>query len=95
MKASINTSQRRIVAILDGQIDFYDNIRCKIIDVLDTGTAGVEFTVEHNLGRVPLGYIVNIDRSGFVYDSNRSGWTDIEMTLKCSAANAVLKLIVF
>ncbi len=86
---------KRVVAILTGQVDFYDNIKCRIVDVADTGTAGVAFTVTHNLGVVPVAYIANIDRSGIVYDSSRATWTDTEMTLKCSVNNAALKLIVF
>ena len=86
---------RRIADIFDHKVNFIDNIDCKIIDVADTGTANVEFTVKHNLGRIPTAYIVNIDRSGIVYDSNRATWTEANLTLKCSVSNAVLKLIVF
>ena len=85
---------KELVAALKGQIDIYDNIKCKIVDVSDTGTAGVEFTVTHNLGVVPEAYIWNIDRSGIVYDSSRATWSTSQMTLKCSVNNAVLKLIV-
>ena len=79
---------------LDRRVDFENNIDCVIVDVTDTGTADVEFTVDHNLGRVPSVYFWNISKSGFVYDSNRTGWTTTQMTLKCSAANATLKLVI-
>lgn len=84
----------QLIEAVSGKLEPYNNFSCKIIDVADTGTANTEFTVEHNLGRVPVVYIWNIDRSGIVYDSNRATWTDTEMTLKCSVANAILKLIV-
>lgn len=85
---------RHITDVLDRKVDPHDNISCKIIDVADTGSANVEFTVKHYLGRIPAVYICNIDRSGIVYDSNRSTWTDTDLTLKCSVSNAVLKLLV-
>lgn len=86
---------RRIADLFDRNIDVGDNIRCKILDVPDTGTLNVEFSVKHNLGTIPRFYVWNIDRAGIVYDSNRATWTESNITLKCSVSNAVLKLIVF
>ena len=86
---------KHIISALNKQLDLYDNLRCKILDVADTGSANTEFSVTHGLGVKPVIYIANIDRSGIVYDSNRATWTDTVMTLKCSVANAVLKLVVF
>src|SRR4051812_18940814 len=85
---------RRITDILDHKVGHFDNISCKLVDVADTGTANVEFTVKHNLGRVPTIYVYNINAAGIVYDSNRLTWTDTNLTLKCSVSNAVLKLLV-
>lgn len=91
----VPNSLRRAITAINGELDLYDNLKCKIIDVADTGAANVEFTVNHYLGRKPVIYIVNIDRNGVVYDSSRATWTDTIIKLKCSAANAVLKLVVF
>lgn len=89
------TSLRKAITAINGELDFYDNLKCRIVDVADTGLANTTFTVDHNLGRKPVAYIWNIDRAGIVYDQSRATWTDSQMTLRCSVANAVLKLIVF
>lgn len=86
---------QQISQAIQKRLTFNDNIQSSILDVGDTGPADTEFLVPHNLGKVPLGFIANLDRSGSVYVSNRGTWTQLQMSLKCSAANAVLKLIVF
>lgn len=84
----------RILDALSNQLTPEENFQAKYIDVSDTGTADTEFTVTHNLGVVPTIYVWNIDRAGIVYDSRRVDWTIEEIYLKCSVANAALKLLV-
>jgi len=73
-----------------------DNLQCKILGPIVTpGVVDTSFTVSHNLGRIPINYIWNVDKACTVYDNARSGWTDQAMTLKCSAVSATLYLIVF
>ena len=84
-----------IIKALQRRLTLKDNIATAIIDVADTGTANVTFTVNHRLGYIPTTYIWNIDRAGTVYDFSRATWTSTQMTLRCSVANAVLKLVVF
>ena len=79
---------------LTNRLRFQDNFQCKLVDVLDTGSADTEFIVTHNLGAVPTHYLANAS-AGYVYDSDRANWTDEEMKLKCSAPNASLKLVIF
>src|SRR5580765_364114 len=44
------------------------------------GAANTEFTVTHNLGRIPTGYDVkSIDGPGIVYDSRKNLWTATQM----------------
>lgn len=86
---------RKLVDAMNQNITFEDNIRVKVVAVPDSGTANTSFTVTHNLGKIPIGYIANIDRSGNVYDYNKSTWTATTMTLKCTAANAVLSIVIF
>lgn len=86
---------QQISQAIQKRLTFTDNIQSSIVDVPTTGAADIEFIVGHNLGKIPLGFIANLDRSGVVYVSNRGTWTPLQMSLKCSAANAVLKLIVF
>ena len=85
----------RIIFGLNGRLNFIDNMEVKIVSVSDTGDVDTEFTVTHNLGKVPTGYIANINQGGFVYDSDKANWTTIILKLKCTTANSALTLVVF
>jgi hypothetical protein len=62
---------------------------------ITTPGANVEFTVTHNLGRIPIGYdIRSIDAAAHVYDSRKSLWTKTQMFLKCDQATVHLVLFV-
>jgi len=66
-----------------------------VCTVADTGSANVEFTVIHNLGVVPHGYLVAYqDKAGSVYDGGTS-WTSTNIYLKASVANMNIKVLVF
>ena len=63
--------------------------------MITTPGANVQFTVTHNLGRIPVGYDVrSIDAAAHVYDSNKSTWTKTQMFLKCDTATVHLVLFV-
>jgi len=91
---NVDRTLRDILAALANRLSFADNMQCALLDVLDTGTADTEFIVPHNLGQVPVWYLANAS-AGYVYDGDRTLWTDQEIVLKCSASNASLKLVVF
>lgn len=60
--------------------------------VVTTASADTEFSVNHNLGAVPIGYLIaKINKGGVVYDSG-TAWTDSKIYLKCSAASATITL---
>jgi len=62
---------------------------------ITTPGANVEFTVTHNLGRIPVGYDVrSIDAAAHVYDSRKNLWTDKVMFLKADQATVHLVLFV-
>lgn len=62
---------------------------------ITTPGANVEFTVTHNLGRIPTGYdIRSIDAAAHVYDSRKTLWTTTQMFLKCDVATVHLVLFV-
>ena len=91
---TVDRTLRDILEALANRLTFIDNVDCVIREVADTGTADVEFTVEHDLQRVPTHYIANASE-GYIYDGDRTNWTLTEMTLRCSASNASVKLVVF
>ncbi len=58
------------------------------------GGAGAEFSIEHGLGVVPLGYIVvGQDTAGSVYISDGTPWDTSYIYLKATAAMALRVLI--
>jgi hypothetical protein len=65
------------------------------VTVADSGTADVEFSGTHHLGRVPEGFLVTkINKAGVVYQGT-TAWTTTAVYLKCSVANAAVTLRVF
>lgn len=76
----------------NGRIEII-NQRVATVTVSDTGNADTDFEVEHNLGIVPRFYIWNINKAGIVYKGSGT-WTATSIYLRCSAANAEVKVIV-
>ena len=59
------------------------------------GVANTEFTVVHNLGRIPIGYDVkSISAAAHIYDSRKNAWTTTQMFLKCDQPSVNLVLFV-
>jgi hypothetical protein len=53
-----------------------------------------EFSIEHGLGTIPLGYLViSQDAAGSVYTSDGTPWDTSRIYLKASAAMAIRVLI--
>ena len=70
------------------------NIAGAMVEIANTGAANTQFTVTHNLGRVPLFYDVKyLNVAGTIYDSG-TVWTATSIYLKCSIANAKLRVFV-
>ncbi len=85
-----------LLRAMDHRLSPLDNFQCKVMAAVVTpGTVDTEFTVEHDLGRIPMAYIWNVDKTCTVYDSRRANWTTQQLFLKCSAVSATLYLIVF
>lgn len=64
-------------------------------DVTTPGTANTEFTVNHGLGRVPVGYlVVGRDKAAIIYNST-TAWTETAIYLKCNVATVAIRLLIF
>ena len=84
-----------LAQIINKGLKFSDNFNAEIKTIADSGAANSENTVAHTLKRVPTGYLVlKINAAGVVYDSG-TVWTDTDIYLKCSVANAAITLLVF
>lgn len=71
-----------------------DNIDCNFAKVT-TPVPNTEFTVTHNLNRVPIGFIViRVDEAAEFWDSG-TAWTDTKIFLECSANAAHATIMIF
>lgn len=84
---------------MNGQLSFGDglspdNINGRWVDVVSPVGANTDFTVSHNLGRLPVGYwIMQSDKSCNIYTGSIAA-TTTQLTLKADVASATLKLFV-
>lgn len=85
--------QHRTNEILNRGILFQDNVRCSISQGVTINGSGSDTRIDHNLGSIPLGYVV-IKRNGNfqVYDGT-TAWTSNSIYLR-SSSSGVVNLIV-
>lgn len=88
--SSIITDITNIRTAINGNVTFNDNISGQFI-TFSTTTANVSNIISHNLGAIPIGFIVtNINVGGVVYTNTLSSWTLSSITLFCNVANATV-----
>jgi len=83
--------------VLNGGLGFgngtdKDNIAGKWVTYTTNAVANTEDTVAHNLGVVPVGFIVMIPPGSGTINKGTTSWTTTNIYLKCSAANQTAKL---
>jgi hypothetical protein len=92
---AINGTLAAVIAAINGGICFGDgtqsaqagNIRGQSITVTSPPVADTEFEVPHGLKRVPIGrLILDQDKQGQLYASNRGGWGVTRVFFKCNQA---------
>jgi hypothetical protein len=72
-----------------------DNIDGAFGVVSDTGVVNTQFSVTHNLNRIPIGYhVIMQNKAGSFYTSG-TAWTDTQIFLKCSVANVSVRFFIF
>jgi hypothetical protein len=82
----------QLARVLNGLVSFgnglsRDNIDGEWAAVADTGAANTDFTITHNMLRIPVGWIpMNQTKSGVLY-KGAAAWTTTTITLKCNVAN--------
>lgn len=95
LESELLSAWAELAGLLNKGLRFEDNFDAYIATVADSGTANTSFTVAHTLKRVPTGFVVlNADRATQTYDAG-TAWTATGIYLKTSAANCVLKILVF
>jgi len=82
------------LAFGDGINGIQDNIDGMWINVATPGAANTNFTVTHNLGRIPTGYIVmRKDATCDIYDGSVAA-TVTQLTLKSTATGVNVRLFI-
>lgn len=95
----VRTVYQNFVQGFNGNIGFgdgtnLDNINGSWINVVAPGVANTDFTVNHNLNRIPSGYLVmQKDRACDIYTGSVAA-TVTQLTLRATVASAVLRLFV-
>lgn len=97
----VNSDLDTIFLCLSGRVRFGpnnttvnkgENILGQFVTYTTNSSSNTEDTVSHNLGSVPVGYIVvRQNKAGSVYDSGTT-WTSGNLYLKCSATSMVVTL---
>ncbi len=90
MLVQLNVWLLEMVRLLNGYFAWKSDVK-----VVSNGTANTEFTVRHDLGRIPTKFaVVNKDKAGDVYKGS-TAWTKEAIYLKCSVASVALTLEVW
>ncbi len=90
---------RKVIEVINGGIVLGDgtdavNLRGVWVTVADTGLADTEFTVTHGIGQIVKQFLHTIDKGGVVYKSDEVNWTTNILKLKCTVANANVRLFI-
>jgi hypothetical protein len=95
----LQKSWRNLTTLINNKIGFgdgtlHDNIDGVWANVVAPAGANTDFTITHNLGRVPVGYwAMQKDRACDVYTGSVAATTS-QITLRATVASAVLRLFI-
>ena len=86
-----------ISRVLNGNVEF-GNTRDGVINIngswqstVTPGVVDTEFTLIHNLGRIPEGIlVVSVDKAAIIYASRKTSWTTTQAFFKCNVATVAL-----
>jgi hypothetical protein len=95
----LNQYWQRLAKIINGQIGFGNGVLSDNIDGAwanaTTGAANTDFTLAHNLGRLPVGYLLaKSDVGTVIYDGSIPA-TKTQITLKATGAAATIRVFIF
>lgn len=88
---------RRLKALEDAHIKTLipDGLDVKLVTFVSNPTTDTEDGVDHDLARVPVGYIVvSLDKAASIYKTTRP-WTSSKMYLKTTNTKVSITLLVF
>ena len=82
----------QLARVVNGLVSFgngvtRDNIDGEWASVANTGAADTDFTITHNMLRIPVGWILMSQTKAGVLYKGSVPWTTTTITLRCSVAN--------
>jgi hypothetical protein len=91
---------QNLVTVINGNIGFgdgtnADNISGAWATVITPGTPNTDFVITHNLGRVPVGYLIMIKNAAVDVYTGSTGATKTQITLRATVASVTIKLFIF
>jgi hypothetical protein len=90
MKLIRGNPEQQFQEIVNKAID-----KTQFADVTTHATPDTEFSIEHGLGFIPVGFIViRKDKAGDVY-SGATVWNQENIFLKCTVASAAIRVLIF
>lgn len=99
--AEVDNDLGNVVLVLQGRVRFGpnnniinkgENILGQFVTYTTNSSPNTEDAVPHNLGSVPVGYIVvRQNKSASLYDSGKT-WTSSNLYLKCSTASTLVTI---
>lgn len=95
----LQKSWRNLTTLINSHLGFGDGVKADNIDgvwanVVAPAAPNTDFTITHNLGRLPVGYwILYKDRAVDVYTGSVAA-TKTQITLRATVASAVLRLFI-
>lgn len=93
--AALNANSLNMKGILDAGISIKDNMDMVTATVLSDATPGVEFSLSHKLGKVPIGYIVvGQDGAGSIFDGTTTN-TKTDVYFKSDAVSITFRLLLY
>ena len=92
---TLSSNSSNLKVILDAGISIKDNMDMVTASVVSDATPGVEFSLSHALGKVPLGYIViGQDGAGSIYDGTTSN-TKTDVYFKSDVGSRTFRLLLY
>ena len=100
----ITSALRAIVLLLNGRVSMGDgaqsswsgNMNGQYREFTTTGVADTQMTIDHGLGRVPIGFIpINNNKAYCLYNDEPYGWNEDYITLKCDTSSVLVKIWLF
>lgn len=90
---------QRLITIINGQIGFGNGVISDNIDGAwanaTTGAPNTDFTLVHNLGRLPVGYLLVMSDVATVIYNGSVPATTTDITLKASGAATTIRVFIF